>query len=80
MGSFNDLQDNDSTVSIDLEYKVISGVLTITMATIFHQDENGEKWIEANGIRERSLFNEFAYKLLEEKLENTEVFYDSIAG
>lgn len=79
MGSFSDLQDNDSTVSIDLEYKVISGVLTITMATIFHQDENGENWIPAT-TREESLFNEFAYKLLEEKLQHSEVYYESIAG
>jgi len=79
MNSFKDLQDKDQTVSIDLEFKVIRGVLTITMATIFHQDENGENWIEATD-REESLFNEFAYKLLEEKLQNSEVMYDSIAG
>lgn len=79
MNGFRDLQDKGQAVSIDLEFKVIRGVLTITMAKIFHQDENGENWIEATD-REESLFNEFAYKLLEEKLENSEAYYDSIAG
>lgn len=58
MGRISDLQDKDQNVSIDVDFKIIGSILTVTDFQLFESvDDN---WIEVlDKKRARELYNKY---------------------